>query len=161
VPSILDRGGEVLEYMGDGLLAVFLIAPDGDNAREVCKVALGAAREARDAVARLSSRLKYRGELRSSEEQGLHGVQFGLALHLGQVSYGNIGSRNRLQFTCIGPAMNLAARIEALTNSLHRTILVSDEFAQQCPSEFVPVGEFDLKGFATARAVFGLAEETA
>lgn len=159
VPSILDRGGEVLEYMGDGLIAAFLIAPDGDNAQEVCKVALEAARETRDAVARLSGRLRYRGEFRSSEEQGLHGVLFGLALHLGQVSYGNIGSRNRLKFTCVGSAMNLAARIEELTTPLHRTILASDEFAQQCPSEFVPVGKFDLKGFATARAVFGLAEE--
>jgi adenylate cyclase len=160
VPSILDRGGEVLEYMGDGLLAVFLIAPGGDNARKVCKVALEAAREARDAVARLSGRLKHRGEAHSSEEQGVHGVQFGLALHLGQVAYGNIGSRNRLKFTCVGRAMNLAARIEALTSPLHRTILASDDFAQQCPSEFAPVGEFQLKGFATARTVFGLEEET-
>jgi adenylate cyclase len=146
--------------MGDGLLAVFLIGPDGDNTRKVCKSALEAAREARDAVARLSTRLKNRGELRGSEEQSLHGVQFGLALHLGQVSYGNIGSRNRLKFTCVGPAMNLASRIEGLTSPLHRAILASDEFARQCPSEFVPVGEFDLKGFATARAVFGLEEET-
>jgi adenylate cyclase len=161
VPSILDRGGEVLEYMGDGLLAVFLIAPDGDNARKICRSALEAAREARDAIARLSTRLKAHGELRDAEEHGVHGVQFGLALHLGQVSYGNIGSRNRLKFTCVGPAMNLAARIEGLTSPLHRAILASDEFARQCPSEFVPVGEFDLKGFAAARAVFGLEEETA
>lgn len=160
VPSILDRGGEVLEYMGDGLLAVFLIAPDGDNARKVCKSALEAAREARNAIARLSARLKDHGELSGSPEQGLHGVKFGLALHLGQVSYGNIGSRNRLKFTCVGPAMNLAARIEGLTSPLHRAILASDEFARQCPSEFVPVGEFELKGLATARAVFGLEEET-
>jgi adenylate cyclase len=160
VPSILDRGGEVLEYMGDGLLAVFLIAPDGDNARKVCRSALEAAREARDAIARLSTRLKNHGESYGSEEHGVHGVQFGLALHLGQVSYGNIGSRNRLKFTCVGPAMNLAARIEGLTSPLHRAILASDEFARQCPSEFVPVGEFDLKGFATTRTVFGLEEET-
>jgi len=160
VPSILDRGGEVLEYMGDGLLAVFLIAPDSDNAREICKVALEAAREARDAVARLSGRLKHhREDSRSPEDQGVRGVQFGVALHLGQVAYGNIGSRNRLKFTCVGQAMNLAARIEALTSPLHRTILASHEFAQQSPSRFVPVGEFQLKGFATARTVFGLEEE--
>ena len=110
--------------MGDGLLAVFLIAPDSDNAREVCNVALEAAREARDAVARLSGRLKHhREDSRSPEDQGVRGVQFGVALHLGQVAYGNIGSRNRLKFTCVGQAMNLAARIEALTSPLHRTIL--------------------------------------
>jgi adenylate cyclase len=55
--------------------------------------------------------------------------------------------------------MNLAARIEGLTGRLHRAILASDEFARQCPSEFMPVGEFDLKGFATARNVFGLTDE--
>jgi class 3 adenylate cyclase len=60
---------------------------------------------------------------------------------------------------CIGPAVNLAARIENLAGKLQRTILASDEFARQCPSEFVPVGEFDLAGFATARAVFGLEDE--
>jgi adenylate cyclase len=86
-------------------------------------------------------------------------VRFGLALHLGEVSYGNIGSRNRFKFGCVGPAMNLAARIEGLTGRLHRAILASDEFARQCPSEFMPVGEFDLKGFATARNVFGLIDE--
>jgi len=55
--------------------------------------------------------------------------------------------------------MNLAARIETLTAKLHRTILASDEFARQCPSEFMPVGEFDLKGFGSLQAVFGLEDE--
>ena len=166
VPSILDHGGEVLEYLGDGVLAVFLIAPDGDDMGQVCKAALDAARESRDAVARLSERMVSRGilarsagELGTSSEQGSHGVHFGLALHLGQVSYGNIGSRNRLNFTCIGPAVNLAARIETLTKKLNRTILASDEFARQCPSEFLPVGEFDLAGFTALQAVFGLNDE--
>jgi adenylate cyclase len=150
VPAIHRRGGEVLKFMGDGLLAIFPIAPDGGNAREVCNAALAAAREARAAVA---------SSFGASEEQGLHIVRFGLALHLGQVLYGNIGSGNRLDFTCIGPAVNLAARIEKLTGKLERTILASDDFARQCASEFVPVGEFDLAGFATVRAVFGLEDE--
>jgi adenylate cyclase len=94
-----------------------------------------------------------------SEEQGLHGVRFGLALHVGQVLYGNIGSGNRLDFTCIGPAVNLAARIEKLTGKLQRTISASDDFARQCGSEFVSVGKFDFAGFTTTRAVFGLEEE--
>jgi adenylate cyclase len=150
VPAILDRGGEVLEFMGDGLLAAFLIAPDGNNTQAVCKAALLAAREARESIARLSGRL---------ESRGLHGVRFGLALHLGEVSYGNIGSQTRQKFTCVGSTMNLAARIEALTSGLYRTILASSEFARQCPSEFVPVGEFTLKGFEAAQAVFGLGDE--
>jgi len=155
VPSILDRGGEVLKYIGDGLLAIFSIAPDGANVGAACNTALEAAREARSAVARLSHRLGSRGVL----PFGSQNLRFGVALHLGQVLYGNIGSRNRLDFTCIGPAINLAARIENLTGKLGRTILASDEFAQQCPSEFVAVGEFDLAGFATTRRVFGLQDE--
>ena len=155
VPSIVDQGGEILKFMGDGLLAVFLLDPDGANAKKACNAALLAAREARVAVARLSRRLASRGVLAF----GLQSLRFGVALHLGQVLYGNIGSKNRLDFTCIGPAINLAARIERLTSKLGRTILASDEFARQCPSEFVAVGEFDLPGFATTRNVFGLKDE--
>ena len=88
-----------------------------------------------------------------------HGLRFGLALHIGEVSYGNIGSESRLDFTCIGPAVNLAARIEKLAGELGRTILASDEFARHFPSEFAPVGEFALRGFGTARMVFGLKDE--
>jgi adenylate cyclase len=150
VPSIHRRGGEVLKFMGDGLLAIFPVAPGSEDARDVCGAALAAAREARAAV---------ESSFGPSAEQGLHNVRFGLALHVGQVLYGNIGSGNRLDFTCIGPAVNLAARIEKLTGKLQRTILVSDDFARQCASEFVSVGEFDLAGFATARAVFGLEDE--
>ena len=150
VPSIHSRGGEVLKFMGDGLLAIFPIAPGSENARDVCSAALAAAREARAAVA---------SSFGPFEEQGLHNVRFGLALHLGQVLYGNIGSGNRLDFTCIGPAVNLAARIEKLTGKLKRTILASDDFARQCGAVFVSVGDFDLAGFATARAVFGLDDE--
>jgi adenylate cyclase len=156
VPSILDRGGEVLKYMGDGLLAVFLLEPGAANARGACDAALSAAREARAAVARLSRRLESRENLAG----GLRGLRIGIALHLGQVLFGNIGSRNRLDFTCIGPAVNLAARIEKLTGKLGRTILASDEFARQCLSEFVAIGNFDLAGFATTREVFGLQDET-
>ena len=87
------------------------------------------------------------------------GARFGLALHVGEVLYGNIGSGNRLDFTCIGPAVNLAARIEKLASELGRTILASDEFARHCTSQFMPVGEFELRGFGVARTIFGLADE--
>lgn len=153
--------------MGDGLIAIFPTSARGEDATHVCSGALAAAREARAAVARLSRRLIARGVLPAvsttaagpSPERHSQGLRFGLALHLGQLSYGNIGSGNRLDFTCIGPAMNFAARLEGLTGKLRRTILASEEFAQRCPAEFVPIGQFEFAGIASARAVFGLADE--
>jgi adenylate cyclase len=88
------------------------------------------------------------------------GLRFGLALHIGDVLYGNIGSGNRLDFTCIGPAVNFAARIEKLAGELGRGILASDEFAKHCRSEFTALGEFTLPGFGAAQLVFGLNDET-
>jgi adenylate cyclase len=73
--------------------------------------------------------------------------------------YGNIGGGNRLDFTCIGPAVNLTARIEKLCSGLGRTILASDEFARHCPTKFVSVGEFALPGIKVRQTVFGLEGE--
>ena len=143
VPVILDHGAEVLKFMGDGLLAIFTIA--GDEA-EVCKRALAAARQAQTNIAELS-------------RSAMPGLRFGLALHIGDVLYGNIGSGNRLDFTCIGPAVNFAARTEKLAGELGRGILASGEFARHCPGEFTALGEFTLPGFSAAQRVFGLEGE--
>jgi len=143
VPVILDHGAEVLKFMGDGLLAIFAIA--GDET-EVCQRALAAARQAQTNIAALAS-------------SAMPGLRFGLALHIGDVLYGNIGSGNRLDFTCIGPAVNFAARIEKLTGQLGRAILASGEFARHCPGEFSALGEFTLPGFRVAQSVFGLEDE--
>src|SRR6202048_2795271 len=140
VPVILEHGAEVLKFMGDGLLAIFAIA--GDET-EVCKRALAAARQARTSIAALAS-------------SAMPGLRFGLALHIGDVLYGNIGSSNRLDFTCIGPAVNCAARIEKLTSQLGRAVLASGEFARHCAGEFTPLGEYRLAGFSAPQLVFGL-----
>jgi len=140
VPVILDHGAEVLKFMGDGLLAIFAIA--GDET-EVCERALAAARQAQANIAALAS-------------SAMPGLRFGLALHIGNVLYGNIGSGNRLDFTCIGPAVNCAARIEKLASQLGRAILASGEFARYCPGDFTALGKFTLAGFSASQAVFGL-----
>jgi adenylate cyclase len=145
VPVILEHGAEVLKFMGDGLLAIFTIA---GNEIEVCERALAAARRAQENIAALSGSV-------------MPGLRFGLALHIGDVLYGNIGSGNRLDFTCIGPAVNCAARIEKLTGQLGRAILASGEFARHCAGEFTPLGEFRLAGFSVPQLVFGLADEEA
>ncbi len=79
--------------------------------------------------------------------------------HGGEVLYGNIGGGNRLDFTCIGPAVNMAARIEKLTGALGRVILASDAFARHCPTEMRTIGEFALAGFSTPQTVFALDDE--
>jgi adenylate cyclase len=142
VPVILDHGAEVLKFMGDGLLAIFAIA---GNETEVCKRALAAARRVQANIAALAS-------------AAMPGLRFGLALHIGDVLYGNIGSGNRLDFTCIGPAVNCAARIEKLASQLGRTILASGEFARYCPGEFTALGEFSLAGFSAPQLIFNLAD---
>jgi adenylate cyclase len=146
VPAIVAQGGEVLKFMGDGLLAVFPV--DRGDADAVCRRALEAAREARARVAEIGP-----------PTGGAPAVRFGLALHRGTVLYGNIGSGNRLDFTCIGPAVNLAARLEKLAARLGRTIVASSDFAHHCGGGLTPLGEFSLAGFSQAQMVFGSDEE--
>ena len=150
VPTILDQRAEVLKFMGDGLLAIFPIAGDNADAEEVCRRTLAAARQVRANVAALSETI-------AEESHGA--LRFGLALHVGEVLYGNIGSGNRLDFTCIGPAVNLAARIEKLTSQLGRVILASEDFARYCPEQFGAIGQFNLAGFGAPHSLFGIDDE--
>jgi adenylate cyclase len=145
VPAILEHGGEVLKFMGDGLLAIFPIPGDGD-ASEVCHRTLLCAREFRTRIA----------ELPPASDTGAV-IRFGLALHLGDVMYGNIGGGNRLDFTCIGPAVNLAARLEKVAAKLGEAIVASTEFAAYCEGDFRQLGEHSVAGFAAPQLVFGLA----
>jgi len=148
VPAIVEHGGEVLKYMGDGLLAIFPIGAEGDFST-ICAAALEAGRAARDQIATLGA----------SDGDG-SGLRFGLALHVGDVQFGNIGSGNRLDFTCIGPAVNLAARLEKLAGRLGRTILASEDFVARCSDKGLqPIGRFAVAGFAAEQTVYGVADD--
>jgi adenylate cyclase len=152
VEAITRRGGEVLKFMGDGLLAVFPVARKDGNAADICNRVLEAVEECRASVAELTY------------SEGGHTVEsfrFGLALHIGTVLYGNIGGGNRLDFTCIGPAVNLAARLEKIASNLHRTVVASASFAESCSNgSWCDLGEFPIAGLAKAERVYGLADET-
>lgn len=145
VPPIQTHGGDVLKFMGDGMLAIFPIEGDVEP---VCQRALRAAHESFEALEKLNSARRERGEPE---------LRFGLALHVGNVAYGNIGGQNRLDFTCIGPAVNLAARIESLAGRLDRSLLMSAEFASNVPGGVASVGEHELKGVAQRQKVYELA----
>jgi adenylate cyclase len=151
VSAIRTHGGEVLKFMGDGLLAVFPIAEQDGDVRQVCAHVLEAARESRASVEAMHYPI---GET-------LERFRFGVALHVGRILYGNIGGGNRLDFTCIGPAVNLAARLEKIAGRLSRTIVASAGFADICAGGWADLGEFPIAGFAKAERVYGLVDETA
>jgi adenylate cyclase len=135
VPPIEQRGGEVLKFIGDGLLAIFAVADDPGAA---CRAALAAADEGRAGMAAANA---------ERERAGDPVLRYGMALHLGDVLYGNIGSAGRLDFTTIGPAVNLTARLETLARDLGRELVVSARFAACCPSPLAPIGSFSVRGF--------------
>ena len=150
VIAIRGHGGEVLKFMGDGLLAVFPIDEYVGDAAHVCARVLEAARESRASVEALAFPV---GDV-------IERFRFGVALHVGNILYGNIGGGNRLDFTCIGPAVNLAARLEKIAGRLGRTVVVSEVFARVCRHDWRELGEFPIAGFSKAQRVYGLGEET-
>ena len=85
-------------------------------------------------------------------------IRYGLALHVGDVMYGNIGGEARLDFTVIGPAVNLTSRIESMCKILDRSPLLSAEFAGVSDVETEYLGEFELKGIAEKQLIYGLRE---
>ena len=121
-------GGEVLKFLGDGLLAAFPV-DEGAGAAKACAAALGAAREALRRNAAVDAR-----------HAGEPALPLGVALHLGDVFYGNVGAGRRLDFTVIGPAVNEASRIEALCGTLGYPLLMSAPFAAACGSAAASLG---------------------
>jgi adenylate cyclase len=150
VAAIRTHGGEVLKFMGDGLLAVFPIDEYVGDAQQVCSRVLEAAQESRASIEALHYPI---GDV-------VERFRFGVALHVGKILYGNIGGGNRLDFTCIGPAINLAARLEKIASRLHRTVVASEGFAGICRGGWSDLGEFPVAGFSKAARVYGLVDET-
>ena len=146
VPAIEAAGGEVLKFIGDGLLAIFPVAGEPAAA---CRAALAAAGAARTALRELNAALRARGEAE---------VRYGMALHRGEVLYGNIGSPTRLDFTTIGPAVNLTARLETLARDLGRELVISAAVADPCPQGLVGLGRFELRGVREPQEVFAPAD---
>lgn len=147
-------GGQVLKFMGDGLLATFALdAEAGRTLQVVCADALRAAREALDQV---------NSENRALEAAGDHPMPLDIALHLGKVMYGNVGAADRLDFTVIGAAVNEASRIEALCGQLGRNLLISDSFASALGdqgSALTSLGHHSLRGVSGEREIFGILED--
>jgi len=144
VDVVAAEGGEPLKFMGDGMLAIFELGAS-ENPAERCAAALRAARAASEKTAARNA------ERRSAREPEIH---FGLALHLGEVSYGNIGAPTRLDFTVIGPAVNQAARLEKLGHELGRPVVTSASFAAASPEPLDSIGRHSLRGVSEPQEVF-------
>lgn len=134
---LLARGGEVLSFLGDGVLGIVPVGANGVDEATACVRAVEAAREAL---------------VRARED----GTEFGLALHVGDVMFGNIGVPERLSFSVIGPAVNEAARLEALTKLLGRPVLVSDRVARNVDLPWEALGDRRLRGVGRELSIFAL-----
>jgi adenylate cyclase len=142
---VAEQGGEVLKFMGDGVLAAFPITEERSR-ESACAAAIQAARtalERNDAVNRL--------------RVGEAPLSLDIALHCGDVFYGNIGAAGRLDFTVIGPAVNEVSRMEALCSSLDCSVLLSDSVAAASPVPVRSLGRHRLRGIATERELFTFA----
>jgi adenylate cyclase len=128
---IVRHGGEILKFIGDGLLAIFPLSQP-----EACANLLHAVTEARQAMAALNEK---------NGETGRAPLNYGIGVHVGDVMYGNIGSQTRLDFTVIGPAVNMASRLESLSKHLGKPVLLSRAFAgfvDAAHREFAPAATY-------------------
>jgi adenylate cyclase len=146
ISAIHDHGGDVLKLIGDGILAIF---PYGEDADGACAGAIAAEDVLRRRVAKLNDK---------RAEVGLPITEIYLGLHIGEVFYGNVGSRERLDFTVIGPAVNEVARIAAMCRSAERDVLLSTDFAAAVATAGVgspvSVGRYALRGVTRPQELF-------
>ncbi len=148
VKALEGQGGQVLKFMGDGLMAIFRL--DEGNDEQICNAALDAAEQALAGVAELSA---------ARAGAGLPTTGFSLALHLGDVMYGNVGSHDRLDFTVVGPAVNEVSRIEAMCGSLDQALIISAAFAAAAgryTDRLASLGRYALRGVRRPQELYTL-----
>jgi adenylate cyclase len=151
--AVLAHGGEVLKFMGDGLLAVFPIDA-ADDGKAAANAALHAASQAMQQLDALNAN----GATLLDGVDGWRPIRTGIALHEGDVFFGNIGAPARLDFTVIGPAVNEASRVEALQKKLGRSILITAAVARHLDVPLDHLGQHELRGVASAISVYSPTE---
>lgn len=144
---VAAHGGEILKFIGDAMLAIF---PCKATAESKCGAADQAIAAAEDAVAAIAALNRTRVEADAVP------LRVGIAIAVGKVMYGNVGAADRLDFTVIGPAVNLVSRLEPLTRDLEPPIVVSEALARASGRSFRNLGHFDLKGIKDAQPAFTL-----
>lgn len=135
--AVLDNGGQVLRFIGDAVLGIFPVGADAYDGPEACRRALAAAADAGERVAAVNA---------ANERGDGEAIAFGLGLHMGEIHYGNIGTPRRIEFSVVGAAANEACRLEGLTKTLDRPVLVSDTVARHLDLDWIDLGQHPLKG---------------
>jgi adenylate cyclase len=147
--AVVEHGGEVLKFIGDAVLGIF---PMDEGAQSACARALSAAEEAFARRDRLAM---------ARREAGKSSIQFGIALHIGEVMYGNIGATGRLDFTVIGAAVNETSRLESLCKELGTNLILSESFVETGEVvQAVSLGRRALRGVSHDVELFTLPEHT-
>lgn len=143
--AVLAHGGQVLRYIGDATLAIFPIRDDEGDLEEACHAAVYAAAEAQ---------MNIETENVERIKKSLPEFDYGLGMHVGDVVYGNVGVKERVDFTVVGRAANEASRIEKLTKQLGKRVLVSAPVAKfiTCPTQ--SIGQYELQGTGTRLELF-------
>jgi adenylate cyclase len=145
IAPVEDHSGQVLKLIGDGMLAIFPLHSGG--ARPACLAAYSAAKAAFANLAEMNRRRRAEGEITA---------RIGITFHLGPVIYGNIGGASRLDFTVIGPAVNLVSRLQRLCRNFGKGMLLSAEFAAEAGIPVVSLGHHALRGMREPPEVFAL-----
>ncbi len=151
--AVVDHGGEVLRFLGDAVIGIFPIDAKTDHP-ELCPEHTGACARAVAAAQDAMKRMEDLNHVRHERNEPPLG--YGIALHIGDVLYGNIGIPERLDFTVIGPAVNEAARLEALCKTMHKPVLISAELARLLPDKLTSLGFHVLRGVREPHEIFTL-----
>jgi adenylate cyclase len=145
--AVLEHKGEVLRFIGDAVLAIFPIGEGQFTTEKACAAAYDAALDAERRVIELNKN-------RATAKDPM--LEFGLALHIGEVLFGNIGVAERVEFSVIGPAANEVCRLEGLTKNIGQSIVVSSEFAGSMKNDWQDLGRHELRGVSEPRQVYGV-----
>ena len=150
--AVISSGGEVLRFIGDAVLGIFPVEEQGRyDSHLAASTAMKAMQDAENRLAKLNQKRL---------SNGLKPVDFGLGLHIGTVTFGNIGVAERLEFSVVGPAANEVARLEALSKTLQRRVLVSEAFASLLDANWESLGEHTLRGVNNKVKIFSPVNST-
>lgn len=148
VKIVQKNNGDVLKFMGDGILSIFPVSKLSER-NSMCRMAALAAQNIISELSQLNT---------SRTKLGKFPLQLGIGINLGSVSYGNIGSPSRLDFTVLGSAVNIASRIEGLTKSVEANVLATAAIANAAPEMFQEQGIYPVRGVRDPQALFRLVE---